>query len=422
MAGSAMQTDTALIDDVADWLMSRALEDSSVEAILQGCCTRLVAADIPVSRVALTYRTLHPLFRAIGLRWRRGGAVETDELLHGTDTSVAFLRSPFHHLLNSGLGFLRRRLEGDRPTLDFPLLAELRDQERVTDYVAWAVPFGPPQATPDARSADGLLGSWSTDQPGGFTDAHLIALKRVQRRLAVACKVTIKNQITHNVLAAYLGPDAAERVYSGSISRGSGENIHAVIWFADLRDSTRLSTEMPVEAFLGLLNEFFECIAEPVLEKGGEVLRFIGDAVLAIFPMRGAHSGKAANCPIHRAACETALAAALEAIRRAETLNARRAAQGKSALRFGIGLHVGDVMYGNIGVPSRVEFSVVGAAANHAAKIELLCKLLDVPLVVSQEFSRIAPGPWQSMGRHRLPGIDKPQRVSTLAALLPTQA
>ena len=241
MAGPVSHHDTVLIDDVADWLMSRALEDSSVEAIFQGCCTRLMAADIPVSRAALTYRTLHPLFRAIGLRWYRGGDVETDEMLHGTDVSEVFLQSPFYHLLSSGLGFLRRRLEGESATLDFPVLAELREQKHVTDYIAWAVPFGPP-AMRDVRNSDGVMGSWSTDQPGGFTDAHLVALKRIQQRLAVACKVTIKNQITRNVLAAYLGPDAGERVYSGSIARGSGENIHAVIWFADLRDSRNGAT------------------------------------------------------------------------------------------------------------------------------------------------------------------------------------
>lgn len=195
-----------------------------------------------------------------------------------------------------------------------------------------------------------------------------------------------------------------------------------MIWFADLRDSTRLSDQMPSADFLALLNEFFECIAEPVLERGGEVLRFIGDAVLAVFPMRDYCEGDPSDCPVHRATCALAIEAARDALARVEAFNAQRAAHAHAPIAFGIGLHVGDVMYGNIGVPSRVEFSVVGSAANHAARIETLCKPLRVPLLVSSDFACILPGGWVSLGRHALPGIEREQEVLTLAALAPASA
>ena len=403
-----------LVDELADWLMASALDETTPEEVLTGCCERLVAADLPLARVQLGFRTLHPLFQSVSITWRAGEALEVDEHPHGM-RSAEFLASPHHALLTSGIGRLRRRLEGDAVTVDYPVLHDLRAQG-ATDYVAWVVSFGS-ELHGEVSGRDGLTGSWTTRRPGGFTDADLRVLKRIERRLAVACKVSIKSQIARNVLRAYLGDHAGERVWAGSISRGSGENIHAVIWFADLRDSTRLSEEMPLAEFLALLNDFFECIAGPVLDHGGEVLRFIGDAVLAVFPMEGHHRDDFTHCPVHRAACATALAAARDAMARVADLNARRAGAGAQALRYGIGLHVGDVMYGNIGVPSRVEFSVVGATANHAAKIESLCKSLDVPMVVSADFAALVDEPLQTLGRHRLPGAGREQEVFTLSGL-----
>jgi len=177
-----------------------------------------------------------------------------------------------------------------------------------------------------------------------------------------------------------------------------------VIWFCDLRDSTALADSMSRREFLGLLNEYFECVLGPVLERRGEVLRFIGDAALAIFPIVEGPNGGA------RQACAQALEAAREALARMNKLNKNR----PRPLRFGIGLHLGELTYGNIGTPARIEFTVVGAAANEAARIEALCKELEVDLVVSERVARALPGPWSSLGSHTLRGVGDKMELFTL--------
>jgi adenylate cyclase len=203
-----------------------------------------------------------------------------------------------------------------------------------------------------------------------------------------------------NILDAYLGASAGEKVLQGQIKRGDGEDINAVIWFCDLRDSTPLADSMSRQDFLRLLNEYFECVLGPVQERNGEVLRFIGDAALAIFPV-GDNPAEA---------CARALEAAKEAILRMENLNKTR----ELPLRFGIGLHLGDLMYGNIGTPTRIEFTVIGAAANEAARIEALCKQLKVDLLLSQRVVQHLPGAYTSLGKHALRGIGEPIELFTL--------
>ncbi len=402
-----------LIDELADWLMEQALGTSQVQNIFRGCCERLQAADVSIWRGQIGFRTLHPLFRAVTVVWKRGQDIEAVEHPHGP-VSADFRRGPHYHMIERDIPMLRRRLEGEAAILDFPVLAELRDAGG-SDYLAYLIPFDEARGSPLER--DGVVGSWTCDRPGGFRESELQILRRIQRRLAVACKVSIKEQIARNILDAYLGRHAGQRVYEGKIERGAGERIHAVIWFSDLRGSTELSNALSMDEFLGVLNEFFEAIAGAVLDHGGEVLRFIGDAVLAIFPMGQHDLADPRECPIHQAACRTALEAARDAISRVSQRNARREAEGKNRLGFGIGLHVGDVMYGNIGVPRRVEFSVIGHAANRAAKMESLCKTLDRPLLVSHEFAEIHRDAWVDLGDHRVEPNAPPQRLFTLDGL-----
>jgi adenylate cyclase len=203
-----------------------------------------------------------------------------------------------------------------------------------------------------------------------------------------------------NILDAYLGPNAGAKVLAGQIKRGDAQDIDAVIWFCDLRDSTPLADSMGRREFLALLNEYFECVLGPVLERQGEVLRFIGDAALAIFPVNGRPAE----------ACAKALAAAQEAQARMDRLNQNRT----PPLRCGIGLHLGHLTYGNIGTPSRIEFTVVGAAANEAARIEALCKPLDVDLLVSERVARALPAAWRSLGTHTLRGVGDKMELFTL--------
>ncbi len=397
---------TALIDGVADWLMSQALGECEVQDILGGCCNRLLAAGIPLWRSFFSFRILHPKFAAVSIIWRRdkrSGTIEHIETLHGEAfTSEEWQNSSMNHMLSTQIPFLRRRLQGEEVLLDFPVCRELRDQGG-TDYFAWMVPFG--RADEPGPHLDGVIGSWSTDRPNGFSDREIYSLARIQQRLVVALKVQIKQQITQTVLATYLGMDAGRQVLNGQIRRGDGEMVHAVIWYSDMRDSTRLGDTLSAQEFLKTVNSYFECTAGAVLANGGEVLRFIGDAVLAIFPIRDGDS---------QSACELAMAAALDAEVRLRSTNQERARDGQESLDYGLALHLGDVMFGNIGVTERLEFSVIGAAANEVARIESLTKTLGHRTLASSEFARCVSTYWESAGEHAVKGVAAPIQVLAL--------
>ncbi|HEX6102161.1 MAG TPA: adenylate/guanylate cyclase domain-containing protein [Alphaproteobacteria bacterium] len=217
-----------------------------------------------------------------------------------------------------------------------------------------------------------------------------------------------------SLLKTYLGERTGERVLAGQTKRGEGEKIHAVIWLCDLRDSTRLSESIPVEDFFRSLNDFFDCAAGAELAHGGEILSYLGDAVLAIFAIGGSERPLHEACFHEEGACAAALAAAWDARSRVDALNERRETSGEPALEFGLALHVGDVMYGNLGVPQRMQFTVIGAAANEAARLAGMCKDLARWVLVSSAFPRCFPGQMVSLGRHVMRGVDAPEEIFTL--------
>ncbi len=219
---------------------------------------------------------------------------------------------------------------------------------------------------------------------------------------------------TENLLKNYLGERTGERVLAGRTKRGEGEKIHAVIWLCDLRDSTSLSQSITVEDFFRSLNEFFDCTAGAVLEHGGEILSYIGDAVFAIFTIGGTERPLREACFPEEGACAAALAAAMDARTRVDALNQRRKRRGESRLNFGLAIHVGDVMYGNLGVAQRMQFTVIGAAANEAARLADMCKGLGRWVLVSSAFPRCFPNQMVSLGHHVMRGVDSPQEIFTL--------
>ena len=272
-----------------------------------------------------------------------------------------------------------------------------------TDYVAMPLPF-----------SDGQFNTLTLtlDNAEGFSVADLDQVFDCVPTLSRLYEVHTLRHNTSGLLDTYLGPRTGQRVLNGQTQRGDGERIHAVIWFCDLRDSTPMAESMSREAFLADLNLFLDGMAGAVLEYGGEVLRFIGDAVLAIFSFSNSTGQEAASGIAHT--CYTASEAVREAERRLAETNAARAGEGLTVLRYGIGLHIGEVTYGNIGTTERLEFTVIGAAANEAARIEGLCKTLDVPVLLSDEFANNFPEVLSSVGRHSLRGIGGEREIFTL--------
>ena len=372
---------------VVDWLTAGAPGTSLPNQVLAELCRRLVACGMPLHRVAVFVATLHPNLLGRAFLWRHDADdVEIVPIPFSTVESVEYTENPIPRVIETGQALRRRLCDADCPD-DFRILAELRDQG-VSDYLVEPLAF-----------TDGRVhaASWTTRAPGGFSDGQVAALRAMHGPFSRIAEIYGLKRLAHNLMNAYLGPRTGERVLKGQIKRGDGEDIHAVIWFSDLRGSTTLADGMSRPEFLAVLNRFFECMAGAVLDGGGEVLRFIGDSVLAIFPIAtqdasGATAGQA---------CAAAVAAAGDAMARLERVNA----EGGEPIGFGIGLHLGDVMYGNIGVPERVEFSVIGAAANEAARLEGLTKTLGEPFLVSAEVAAHHPGPWRSCGSHALRGV-----------------
>jgi adenylate cyclase len=381
------------IRPVIDWLIAGAPPARVPQDVLLQFCHRVRAQGLSLYRAAVFVRTLHPNVLGRSYVWQEErDAVEANEAAYELLESDQFLKSPVRVVFAEHLE-VRRRLADPACPVDFPVLEDLL-KEGATDFFALPLRF---------LNGEVHVATFATRRPGGFGDWEVEALRQLAPALARIAEVYTHLRKAHNILDAYLGRHAGEKVLAGQIRRGDGEEIRAVIWFCDLRDSTVLADSMSRAEFLRLLNEFFECVLGPVLEQKGEVLRFIGDAALAIFPV--------GESPAE--ACERALAAALEAMARVDKANAGRA----RPLRFGIGLHLGEVLYGNVGTPSRIEFTVIGAAANEAARIEALCKELDSPILASEAVARHLAAPLRPLGRRQLRGVGEAMEIFSVSEL-----
>lgn len=386
------------------WLLRDAADLGDPAELVHGLARQMGAANIPVARLWLFLRTLHPESVSTRYGWQRGqDEIDIFAAPHEIVETDAFIRSPLYPIFE-GAGGVRRRLDIAEPMLDFPILEDLH-ADGMTDYVAM------PLVLSDGRISALTL---AADHPGGFSTESLGYLYEILPVFSRLIEVHAQRQNAINLLDTYLGRHTGRRVLDGLIKRGDGEQIHAVIWFCDLRDSTPLAESMSQQDFLALLNQFFECMAGAVLDHGGEVLRFIGDAVLAIFPIGHPDQRREEGCDRTRAACQHALAAAMDAQRRSEEANAIRRASGAPPVGWGVGLHLGDVTYGNIGTPSRLEFTVIGSAANEAARIESLCKSLGHSVLISESFARHCTQPLRSLGIQRLKGVDQALELFTL--------
>ncbi len=347
--------------------------------------------------MAVFVTTLHPNVLGRAFYWKKGEPVRVQEAPYSVMASENFRNSPAVAIMKDGKEIRRRLLEPDC-SVDFPILEELK-AEGETDYIATPLDF---------TNGQNYAATYTSTEEGGFSDAEIAAINRTRPALTRSAEIFALTRTAHNLLDAYLGHQSGTKVLRGQITRGDGEDIHALIWFCDLRNSMPLADSVGRDEFLSLLNDYFEFVAGAVLDHDGEVLRYIGDAARAIFPVAEQESWTA------EVACDKAVAAAKDAMRRMRELNQQRVKGGKDELGYGIGLHMGHVMYGNIGMLDRIEFTVIGSAANEAARIEGMCKNLGVNFVLSSEVRNHLKGDWQSIGNHALRGVSEEIEVFTL--------
>lgn len=383
---------------IAAWLIDHRGRAMSLLELMSELCESLVAEGVPLLRVSASMPAMHPQAVVRGVFWIRGQGAGEQAREHGIFETSAYKDSPVA-LIHQGAGAIRRRLEQDTAVLDFPILRELKAQG-ATDYVVLPMRF--------TRGRPSFM-SWTTDRPGGFTTAELTLLSDLMPLIALRFEIHAAYRMTSDLLTTYLGRGATERVLSGTVRRGQGTPIRAAIWYCDLRGFTAMADQMKTHDLITTLDDYFECMARPVQDHGGEVLKFVGDALLAIFRVDGeaTHAGQAA------------LDAAISAFEGLHLLNQGRALEGGAPLRVGIALHLGEVIYGNIGASDRLDFTVIGPAVNEVVRIEASCAKLGHPLLASAAFAAECCGPgclhaMVSVGRHVLRGVREPQELFAL--------
>jgi adenylate cyclase len=377
------------LQDVTDWLIDGARSATRPPQMMAETCQRLVEAGLPLWRVGVFVRTLHPDMFGVGFYWRPGTEVVVNPADFDIQDSREFKSSPLAILYESGQE-VRFRLD-DPESNRFPFFDDMR-AEGVTDYIALPLLF-----------TDGSMhaSSWTTKRPGGFSDEQLGDLRAVIRPLARVIEIVNQRRIASNLLDTYVGNRAGERIMGGQIRRGHTDTMHAAIWLSDLRGFTALSDRLPAETVVDVLNCYFDCQVSAIRTHGGEVLKFMGDGLLAVFPI-SEHDV--------REVCSRALDAARESRTNVEAMR-YSVGDAVERFRFGVALHVGKILYGNIGGGNRLDFTCIGPAVNLAARLEKMAGRLSRTIVASAEFARISGGGWTDLGEFPIPGFSKAERV-----------
>ena len=377
-----------------EWLVDGARTATRPEGALEEMCARLVAEGLPLWRVNVFVRTLHPDLMGRRLRWELGKAVDVNETPIQVLSSEMFRTSPVLAIAKTGRSLRRRLLAPDCP-FDFPVLGELK-ADGATDYLITPLPF---------ISGDTHAVSWATRAAAGFGESEIAALESVAVPLSRVAEIWALRRVATNLLDTYVGRQAGARILAGQIRRGHTETIRAAIWLSDLRGFTELADRTPGPALIELLNRYFDCQVPAIQDAGGEVLKYMGDGVLAIFPIAGDVG----------AVCHAALAAARVFRAEVAKLNAASSDDPATQLRFGLALHVGDVLYGNIGGGNRLDFTAIGPAVNLAARLEKLARDLNRAIIASGAFAAACPQAFEPLGERALRGVAAPQPAFGLA-------
>jgi adenylate cyclase len=394
------------------WAVGEGLRGADAEALFDGLCRRLVSAGVPLWRAFAGMRTLHPQWAGYGyIWWRHLNAIQPRQFERGDEYEQDILNSPIGYLIREAEASpgggdpwrnLRRRLAGPEAQIDLPGLDQLA-AAGATDYFAEIVRFG----GNDPSRGTGIGYSFATDRRDGFHGDDLLLLKAVLPVVSLAMMTHAGYTIASGLLGAYLGDDAGRRVHAGAVERGSVESIRAVLWYADIRAFTAIADMTPGAAVIELLDEVFETLTASLRPRGGEVLKFLGDGMLAIFPFEDG---------TREQTCRQALDAATEAVHAIDQLNTARRAAGKPTAAIDLALHLGEVLYGNVGAVDRLDFTVIGPAVNEAARIEALCEPLGRQVLVSAELAAaVGEDPrLEPVGSHTLRGVRDVREIFAL--------
>lgn len=383
-------------DAVMRWLWVEGQHQDDLPALLDGLLRRLVAAGVAVDRAAFGIELLHPHYRFHTMMWTAtAGVTDVQPLPFSMQSAPAYTDSPINAVTRSGVA-LRRRLVGADARLDFPVLAELAAE----GYAAYGV-----LPIKSRRAAVAII-TLASREPTAFDDPLWQQIDEVFQAAAPVIGLMRAERVARDLMGTYLGRATAARVLDGHVRPGDAEPIEAVLWLSDLRDFSALTRKLGTEAMVPLVNAYFDVMAAPVVEHGGEILKFMGDAMLAFFPIGDGGLDAAAR---------SAVAAARAALAGLAALSAAREAEGHPPLRTGVALHAGRVLYGNIGAAQRLDFTVFGDAVNRLARIETLCAPLDAALLMSAEVAARCGAPVMSRGRHRLKGEGEAIEVFALA-------
>ncbi|MEA2911057.1 MAG: adenylate cyclase [Bradyrhizobium sp.] len=379
------------LQKLTDWLIDGARSAVNPPQMVAELCERLVQAGLPLWRVGLFVRTLHPDILGVNFIWRSGAEVTTGTADFSLLDSPEFTNSPLAIVFGEKRE-VRHRID-DPESKRFPFLDDMR-AEGVTDYIAL-----PLLATDGSAHAS----SWTTRQPDGFSDEQLSGLRSLMPPLARLVEITNQRRRASILLDTYDCNRAGERILGGQIRRGHTETMHAAIWLSDLRGFTALSDRLPAETVVDILNQYFDCQVSAIRSHGGEVLKFMGDGLLAVFPIAEADGD------IHHV-CNRVLEAARESRASVEALH-YPIGETIERFRFGVALHVGKILYGNIGGGNRLDFTCIGPAVNLAARLEKIAGRLHRTVVASERFAGICAGGWSDLGEFPIAGFSKAERV-----------
>ena len=379
------------LQNLIDWLNDGARSATSPPRMVADLCERLVQAGLPLWRVGLFVRTLHPDVLGRNFIWRPGAEVVTGSADHDFLDSPEFINSPLAIVFGEGRE-VRHRVR-DPGARRFPFFDDMC-AEGVTDYVALPL-----------LCTDGSVhaSSWTTKQPGGFNGEQLNALRSLVRPLARLVEIVTLRRTASILLDTYVGNRAGEKILGGQIRRGHTDTMDAAIWLSDLRGFTALSDRLPAETVVDILNLYFDCQVSAIRAHGGEVLKFMGDGLLAVFPISEADGNS-------QQVCSRVLEAARESRTSVAAMN-YPIGEAVERFRFGVALHVGKILYGNIGGGNRLDFTCIGPAVNLAARLEKIAGRLSRTIVASEGFAGICSGGWAELGEFPIAGFSKAERV-----------